>query len=501
MAKKAKSRGCRPDTVVGPWAMNSCQFDDFQVRVIDALGRGEFKMKSNDDDDEETSESMLSALPYVVDNKGVAHISLTGPLTKYPTSFSSLIGGTSMLQAQMAFKMMAKDDRVKCCMIHADSPGGTVVGTAELVESIKRLDQSKPVVTHINGMGASGMYWIASATRWISASPTSEIGSVGAVRQVIDRSGNLEKQGIKTHVITNTGAEKKGLGAEGVEFSVEAKAEMERRLNDLVKPFQVAVAESRGLTTDQTNVIFKAGIYEATPALANGLIDSIDFEDDAVGKVHEALAIQNSDIFARGQKCQKTEPVAPRSIDMKFTPEQVRQVQQVPGCSAVTDESPDSAGVLVSTLATSMASLATMKTENESLKAKLATAPVVPDEASMQERIQNKTEKVDILLEKNKISKVQADTIKASIKADPITMLCAPAGKKSSFDVMVETFSQGTAKVTDGEKTDHQPQPNDPLAPENKADTDDAVKFQIEGRTQGKSYADERIKQLEANRK
>ncbi len=60
-----------------------------------------------------------------------------------------------------------------------NSPGGTASGSEQLFQSIRALDETKPVFAVLGPVAASGGYYIALAARRIFASPNSISGSVG----------------------------------------------------------------------------------------------------------------------------------------------------------------------------------------------------------------------------------------------------------------------------------------------------------------------------------
>jgi len=62
-----------------------------------------------------------------------------------------------------------------------DSPGGTVVDTEAIYMELTRLRQSKPVVTWVSGMAASGAFYLSSGTDYIVAVRASEVGNVGVI--------------------------------------------------------------------------------------------------------------------------------------------------------------------------------------------------------------------------------------------------------------------------------------------------------------------------------
>ena len=74
----------------------------------------------------------------------------------------------------------AEDDAdIKAVIFRINSPGGSAVASDEIATAIKRM--KKPSVAVIREVGASGAYWVASATDHVVANPMSITGSIGVI--------------------------------------------------------------------------------------------------------------------------------------------------------------------------------------------------------------------------------------------------------------------------------------------------------------------------------
>ena len=69
---------------------------------------------------------------------------------------------------------------IKAVVLRIDSPGGGVSAIEQIYLDVLRLRQQKPVVTSIGTVAASGGYYVAVASNFIYAQPTSQLGSIGA---------------------------------------------------------------------------------------------------------------------------------------------------------------------------------------------------------------------------------------------------------------------------------------------------------------------------------
>jgi ClpP class serine protease len=133
------------------------------------------------------------------------------------------------------------DPSVKSIVIHADTPGGMVGGVPELADAIA--NARKPVEVRVNGMLASAGVWAAAGADTITATRSSEIGSIGVYTVRVDTSQALADKGIKVHLVSSGGV--KGAGADG-RVTAELLAEDARIVGQLRDAFVSAVSAGRG---------------------------------------------------------------------------------------------------------------------------------------------------------------------------------------------------------------------------------------------------------------
>jgi membrane-bound ClpP family serine protease len=78
-------------------------------------------------------------------------------------------------------KYASEHPEVRAVVLAFDSPGGTVVDTEAVYMELAKLREKKPVVTAINGMAASGAYYLSVGTDYIYAKPSSMVGNIGVI--------------------------------------------------------------------------------------------------------------------------------------------------------------------------------------------------------------------------------------------------------------------------------------------------------------------------------
>jgi len=158
---------CRPDQLFGWWAVETRRF----TRMF-GVAKGADLTALRKEARKARKEAALSGIEqplYGLTGDGIALVEVTGPMTKYSTSFQALLGGTSTLRTRQALRAAARNPEVLGIMVLFDSRGGTIGGTADLADEIRAADARKPMYTYAQGLMASAALWraalVASSSR------------------------------------------------------------------------------------------------------------------------------------------------------------------------------------------------------------------------------------------------------------------------------------------------------------------------------------------------
>jgi signal peptide peptidase SppA len=271
----------------GPWMVETAWFE----RAVAAVKAGIFvaahRPKAASGEEEDDSRGVA----YRMTADGIAIISIEGQTQKGDSSF----GGTCTVRIRQAVRQAVRDPAVKGLMLLIDSPGGTCAGTAELASDIAAAAKVKPLHAHIEDLGASAAYWIASQARHVSATPTSLVGSIGTVAVVEDSSGQLNKEGVVVHVVS-TGAYK-GAFSPGAPVSEDHLKYLQSYVNGLNEHFLAGVAAGRGVALDRVRTWADGRLHLAADAKAMGMIDAVCGQDAAMETLRNAVKKGSSDMW------------------------------------------------------------------------------------------------------------------------------------------------------------------------------------------------------------
>ncbi len=179
-----------------------------------------------------------------------------------------------------ALDELRKNASVSAVVLHLDTPGGEVAGGEGIHDAVVQLAAAKPVVTVMDGMAASAGYMIAVAAPHIVARESTLTGSVGVLMEFGDVSGLLEKLGIKADQLVS--GPLKGQPSFTQPLSAPGREYLQALVADLYDQFVQIVAKGRHMDADKVRSLADGRAYSGRQALANGLVDEIGGEHEAV---------------------------------------------------------------------------------------------------------------------------------------------------------------------------------------------------------------------------
>ena len=179
-----------------------------------------------------------------------------------------------------AIDALAKDSGVKAVLVAIDSPGGTVVGGEAIYRSLRAVAGKKPVVAAMGDTAASGGYMVALGAYRIYAHEATITGSIGVILQAAEITELLNKIGV-TPVEIKSGP-LKAQPSPFEKLTPEARRVNQDVVNDIYDMFVRMTAERRGLAPERARQLADGRIYTGRQAVANGLVDKIGDEADAV---------------------------------------------------------------------------------------------------------------------------------------------------------------------------------------------------------------------------
>ena len=224
-------------------------------------------------------------------NDGIAVINIDGEITSND-NLGFFESGVSSNKIISDLERANKNNGIKAVIIEINSPGGVVVGSREIVKAVK--DMNKPVIALIRDVGASGAYWVASASDWIIADEMSITGSIGVYSSYLEFSGLLEKYNISYERLV--AGEYKDVGVPYKKLSDREKNMMQQKLNLIHELFIKDIAANRNLSEAKVRELANGFFYLGIEAKQNGLIDELGGKKEAINKAKELGKIKDGNL-------------------------------------------------------------------------------------------------------------------------------------------------------------------------------------------------------------
>lgn len=199
-------------------------------------------------------------------------------------------------------RRFADDDSIKAIIIHVNSPGGGVAASEEIYREVKRVrdEKHKRIVSSIETVGASGAYYVSSATNKIYADSGSVVGSIGVIAEWVNygdlmRWAKLKPEMLKVGQFKDTGDPTR-------ELTPAERQYMQGLIDDMYGQFVQAVADGRHAKTSDIKSIADGRVWTGEQAMGLHLIDQIGDFRTAVLDTAKSVRISGEPILVHPER-------------------------------------------------------------------------------------------------------------------------------------------------------------------------------------------------------
>lgn len=238
-------------------------------------------------------------------------------------------GGSMVELIRNQLERAADDDRVKAVILRVDTPGGEVLASDEIADTLREFQtgpKGKPIVVSMQSICASGGYYISAPCRWIVAHELTITGSIGVIFHGYNYRGLMDKLGVRPKV-TKSGKLKDMWSPDKLpeEELPEEKAIMQDLVDESFTRFKKVIREGRegsakankawmedleanGKATDESDAGRKLGedwesvadgrVMSGTRALEYGFVDEVGDFRVAVDRAERLAGIENANLIS-----------------------------------------------------------------------------------------------------------------------------------------------------------------------------------------------------------
>lgn len=199
------------------------------------------------------------------------------------------------------------DDRsIKAIIIHVNSPGGGAAASEEIYREVLRIRdvKKKRIVASIETVGASGAYYVSSATNKIFANQASIVGSIGVIAEWY----NYEEliKWAKLQAIVLKAGEFKDAGSPVREMTPAERVYMQALIDNMHGQFIHSVAQGRRVNDDDIRPLADGKVWTGDQAMPLKLIDQIGDFRAAVEDTAKSVGIRGEPTLVRPEKDRKS---------------------------------------------------------------------------------------------------------------------------------------------------------------------------------------------------
>ncbi len=224
-----------------------------------------------------------------------------------------LLGGElmgSLTVVQQVRRLMA-DEQAAAVVLHVDSQGGAESGAYAMVTALRELSQDRPVITYMNGVAASGGYFVSTPARWIVAQPGTITGSIGVLAFKLNGAGLIDR--LRLNPVTFLRGANAAMYSSGTPWNDTQRQRVRDFIEHSYTRFVADVAAARHMTVEAVDAVAGGRVWTGAQALEHGLIDQLGGLDAAIQKARDMAGLpQDAPVrFVRG----KGQPLGPQAAE------------------------------------------------------------------------------------------------------------------------------------------------------------------------------------------
>lgn len=220
---------------------------------------------------------LQNAVPKFPGDEQIAVVVAEGEIVDGDAS-NGTVGGDATSQL---IRQAREDENVKALVLRVNSPGGGVF-PSELIRHEVELTKKagKPVVVSMGNLAASGGYWISMNADRIFADESTITGSIGIFGLFFNVPQAMQKVGLNTD----------GVGTTWLAGAFDPTRPLDPRVGELIQTvinkgyadFIGKVADARGKTPEEIDLIARGRVWSGAQALEHGLVDELGGFDAAL---------------------------------------------------------------------------------------------------------------------------------------------------------------------------------------------------------------------------
>jgi protease IV len=173
-----------------------------------------------------------------------------------------------------------EDSHVKAVVLRVNSPGGSATASDVILDELRRLRKTRPVIVSMGTVAASGGYLISTASDRIFAEPATITGSIGVFGMALNVKKLANDHGLTFDAVKT--APHADFGTMVQPMSELEMLKVQELIDGTYLDFLKDVAACRKMTTNQVDELAQGRVWSGADALQHGLVDELGGLDAAI---------------------------------------------------------------------------------------------------------------------------------------------------------------------------------------------------------------------------
>ncbi|MGB1285560.1 MAG: signal peptide peptidase SppA [Aggregatilineales bacterium] len=229
--------------------------------------------------------------------KYVAILPLTGmivngesesPPVDVPVPF---VGGARMGDTSVVRQVrnLMQDENAAAVVLFIDSGGGSATASEAMASALDELARDRPVVTYVNGVAASGGYYISTPSDYVIAQPGTITGSIGVIMGKPITSEALNK--LRFNAYQYSRGANASIFASTEPFNDEQRDKLRTSIERIYEQFIERVADARKMKVEDVDKVGGGRVWTGEQAQQHGLVDEMGGLYEAVQKARSMAGL------------------------------------------------------------------------------------------------------------------------------------------------------------------------------------------------------------------
>lgn len=186
---------------------------------------------------------------------------------------------------------LMEDEQAAAVILYVNSGGGAVIAGEAMHSALTELAKTRPLITYMDSVAASGGYYIATPSQWIVAQPGTITGSIGVISAKPVTNGLYEK--LHAHRTEITRGANAGMMSDFAPFTDAQRLRMRQTIEHIYRHFVELVSSSRHMSYEAVDAIAGGRVWTGTQAKSNGLVDELGDLKTALAKARSLAKLSD----------------------------------------------------------------------------------------------------------------------------------------------------------------------------------------------------------------